>query len=212
MGSRILPRSMTVVDDPTQSAYQGAPLLGNHSVDEEGVRARAITLIDQGYLKTLLNTRDPVDSIAQSSGSFRTFGAQPSNLILNTTDGVGEPELKDQLISMIKARNRDFGIEVRKVGREIYKVTPDGHEELIRVGLFDGLDDGAFKDLAAVSREQYVFSMPFAAYGGRLYPGQAGAPLASFVAPSLLFEELSLKPPIGQLPRLPLSQHPYFEK
>jgi hypothetical protein len=212
LGSRILPRSMTVVDDPTQSAYQGAPLLGNHSVDEEGVRARAITLIDQGYLKTLLNTRDPVDSIAQSSGSFRTFGAQPSNLILNTTDGVGEPELKDQFISMIKARNGDFGIEVRKVGREIYKVTPDGHEELIRVGLFDGLDDGAFKDLAAVSREQYVFSIPFAAYGGRLYPGQAGAPLASFVAPSLLFEELSLKPPIGQLPRLPLSQHPYFEK
>jgi hypothetical protein len=212
MGSRVLPRSMTVVDDPTQSTFQGKPLLGNHAVDEEGVRARATTLINQGYLKTLLNTRDPIDSIPQSTGSFRTFGAQPSNLILNTTDGVSEPELKDQLVSMIKARGEDFGIEVRKVGREIYKVTPDGHEELVRVGQFDGLDDGAFKDLAAVSSEQYVFSIPFAAYGGRLYPGQAGAPLASFVAPSLLFEELSLKPPIGQLPRLPLSKHPYFEK
>lgn len=212
LGSRVLPKSMSIVDDPTQSAYQGAPLLGSHSVDEEGVRARAITLVDQGYLKTLLNTRDPVDSIPQSTGSFRTFGAQPSNLMLNTSEGASEQELKDELINMVKARNKEFGIEVNKVGREIYKVFPDGHQELARLGQFDGLDDGAFKDLAAVSQNQYVFSIPFAAYGGRLYPGQAGAPLASFVAPSLLFEELSLKPPIGQLPRLPLSKHPYFEK
>jgi hypothetical protein len=133
-------------------------------------------------------------------------------LILNVTDGVSEQELKDQMLSMIKIRNKDFGVVVRKVGREIYKVYPDGHEELMRLGQFDGLDDGAFKDLAAVSHDLYVFSVPFAAYGGRLYPGQAGAPLVSFIAPSLLFEELTLKPAIGQLPRLPLSKHPFFEK
>ena len=85
-------------------------------------------------------------------------------------------------------------------------------EYLARLGQFDGLDDGAFKDLAAVSRDQFVFSVPFAAYGGRLYPGQAGAPLVSFIAPSLLFEELTLKPATGELPRLPLSKHPFFEK
>jgi hypothetical protein len=74
------------------------------------------------------------------------------------------------------------------------------------------LDDTAFKDLAAVSRDLTVYSIPFAAYGGRLYPGQAGAPLVSFVAPSLLFEDLTLKPATGELPRLPLSRHPYFDK
>jgi hypothetical protein len=195
-----------------QAAYQGTPLLGAHTVDDEGVRARPMTLVDQGFLKTLLNTRDPVSSIPQSTGSFRTFGAQPSNLILNATDGVSEQELKDQMLSMIKMRNKDFGVVVRKVGREICKVYPDGHEELMRLGQFDGLDDGAFKDLAAVSRDQFVFSVPFAAYGGRLYPGQAGAPLVSFIAPSLLFEELTLKPATGELPRLPLSKHPFFEK
>jgi hypothetical protein len=212
LGSRVLPKSMSIVDDPTQAAYQGTPLLGTHTVDDEGVKARPTTIVDQGFLKTLLNTRDPVSSIPQSTGSFRVFGAQPSNLILNVTDGVSEQELKDQMLSMIKMRNKDFGVEVRKVGREIYKVYPDGHEELMRLGQFDGLDDGAFKDLAAVSKDLYVFSVPFAAYGGRLYPGQAGAPLVSFIAPSLLFEELTLKPAIGQLPRLPLSKHPFFEK
>ena len=101
---------------------------------------------------------------------------------------------------------------VRGVGREVYKVYPDGHEELMRLGQFDGLDDGAFKDLAAASRDLTVYSIPYAAYGGRLYPGQTGAPLVSFVAPSLLFEDLTLKPATGELPRLPLSKHPYFDK
>jgi hypothetical protein len=212
LGSRVLPKSMSVVDDATQASYQGTPLLGAHAVDDEGVKTRPITLVDQGYLKTLLNIRDPVSAIPQSTGSFRTFGAQPSNLFLNVTDGVSEQELKDQLLTMVKMRNKDFGIEVRQVGREAYKIYPDGHEELMRLGQFDGLDDGAFKDLAAVSTNLSVISVPFAAFGGRLYPGQAGAPLVSFIAPALLFEELTVKPPTGQLPRLPLSKHPFFDK
>jgi hypothetical protein len=212
LGSRVLPSFLSIVDDPTQSSYQGTPLVGSYSVDDEGVRGRPTTLVDHGFLKTLLNTRAPVSAIPQSTGSYRTFGAQPSNLILTVTDGASEQELKDQLLNMIKMRNKEFGVVVRKVGREIFKVYPDGHEELMRLGQFDGLDDTAFKDLAAVSRDLTVYSIPFAAYGGRLYPGQAGAPLVSFVAPSLLFEDLTLKPATGELPRLPLSRHPYFDK
>lgn len=212
IGSRVLPRFMTVVDDPTQTSYQGTPLVGGHAVDDEGVRAHATTLIDGGYLKTLLNSRDPVSGIPQSTGSFRTFGAQPSNVMVTATEGMSEDELKNMLLSMVKQRNKEFGVIVRGVGREIYKVYPDGHEELMRVGQFDGLDDAAFKDLTATSRNLAVYSLPYAAYGGRLYPGQTLAPLVSFVAPSLLFEDLAIKPLTGGLPRLPLSKHPYFDK
>ena len=168
-----------------------------------------------GSSTTLRNggsTRDPVSGIPQSTGSYRTFGAQPSNLIFTVTQGATEQELKDQLLSMVKQRNKEFGVVVRGVAREIYKVYPDGHEELMRLGQFDGLDDAAFKDLAAASLNLTVYSIPYAAYGGRLYPGQTGAPLVSFVAPSLLFEDLTLKPATGELPRLPLSKHPYFDK
>jgi hypothetical protein len=133
-------------------------------------------------------------------------------VIVTVTEGMSEQELKDLLLSMVKQRNKEFGVIVRGVGREIYKVYPDGHEELMRVGQFDGLDDAAFKDLAATSRDLTVYSLPYAAYGGRLYPGQALAPLVSFVAPSLLFEDLAIKPLTGGLPRLPLSKHPYFDK
>ncbi len=212
LGSRVLPDFMSVTDDPTQSSYQGTPLAGGHTVDEEGVRARPTTLVENGYLKTLLNARDPVSGISQSTGSYRTFGAQPSNVIINVTEGLSEAQLKDELMTMVKRRNKEFGLLVRGVGREVYRVYPDGREELIRVGQIDGLDEAAFKDLTAASRDMTVYTIPFAAYGGRLYPGQAGAPLVSFVAPSMLFEDLSLKPPTGELPRLPLSKHPFFDK
>lgn len=212
LGARVLPGFLSLVDDPTQTSYQGTPLLGSHAVDDEGVRARPTTLVDKGYLKTLLNARDPVSGIPQSTGSFRTFGPQPSNLIFTVAEGASEQELRNQLLSMVKQRDKEFGVLVRGVGREIYKVYPDGHEEAMRLGQFDGLDDGAFKDLTAASRDLTVYSVPYAAYGGRLYPGQTAAPLVSFVAPSLLFEDLSLKPATGELPRLPLSKHPFFDK
>jgi hypothetical protein len=212
LGARVLPNFLSVTDDPTQASYQGTPLAGNRAADDEGVRTHPTTLVERGYLKTLLNSRDPVSGIPQSTGSFRTFGAQPSNVIITATNGVSEQELKNQLLSMVRQENKEFGVLVRGIGREVYKVFPDGHEELMRLGMFDGLDDGAFKDLAAVSQNLTVYSVPYAAYGGRLYGGQNGAPLVSFVAPSVLFEELTLKPPAGELPRLPLSKHPYFDK
>jgi hypothetical protein len=212
LGARVLPTFLSVVDDPTQSSYQGTPLLGGHRVDDEGVGARPTTLVEKGILKTLLATRDPVSGIPQSTGSFRAFSAQPSNLIVTVENGKSEQELKDQLLSLVKQRSKDFGIEVRRVGREIYRVYLDGHEELVRQGQFDGLDEAAFKDLAAVSRNLTVHTIPFAAYSGRLYAGQPGMPLVSFVVPSLLFEDLTLKPTAGELPKLPLSKPPFFDK
>jgi hypothetical protein len=212
LGARVLPSFMSVVDDPTQTSFQGTPLVGSHAVDEEGVRARPTTLVDKGILKTLLNARDPVSGIPQSTGSFRTFGAQPSNLLVTVTEGVSRQDLKEQLLSMVKERYKEFGILMRGVGREIYKIYPDGHQELIRIGQFDGLDAGVFKNVAAASRDLTVHNTSFAAYGGRIYPGQNGAPLVSFVVPSLLFDDLTIKPTTGEQPTLPLSRHPFFDK
>src|SRR5208283_1458872 len=121
LGSRVLPRFMSIIDDPTQASYHGTTLVGSHAVDDEGVRTRPTAIVDQGYLKTLLNARDPVSGIPQSTGSFRTFGPQPSNLMIMTTEGMSEPELKDLLLNMVKQRNKDYGVIVRGVGREIYK-------------------------------------------------------------------------------------------
>jgi predicted Zn-dependent protease len=212
LGARVLPAFLTVVDDPTRSSFQGTPLLGGHRVDDEGVRTRVTTMVEKGILKTLLTTRDPVPGLLQSTGSRRGFGAEPSDIMVSVENGASEKDLKDKLIGMVKQRGLGFGIEVRSIGNEAYKVYPDGHMEPMRQGQFEGLDDTAFKDMAAASQESTVYTVPFAAYGGNMVPNQASAPVVSFVVPSMLFEDVTLKPRSAETEKLPLSKHPFFDK
>ena len=51
IGSRILPEWMDVVDDPTQTQYQGHTLLGHYLYDMEGVAPQPLTLVDKGVLE-----------------------------------------------------------------------------------------------------------------------------------------------------------------
>ncbi len=44
-GSRIMPESMTVVDDPTQTEWRGRQLFGTLEVDREGVAPKPLTLV-----------------------------------------------------------------------------------------------------------------------------------------------------------------------
>ena len=54
IGSPVLPRWMTVVDDPTLTAIDGH-IAEHYRVDDQGVTTHPTTLIDHGKLKTLLN-------------------------------------------------------------------------------------------------------------------------------------------------------------
>ncbi|HMD99601.1 MAG TPA: metallopeptidase TldD-related protein [Terriglobia bacterium] len=211
LGARVLPGFLSVVDDPTRSSFQGTPLFGGHAVDDEGVRTRVTTIVEKGILKTLLTTRDPVPGLLQSSGSRRGFGAEPSDIMVSVENGASEKEMKDKLIGMVKQRGLGFGIEVRSVGNEAYKVYPDGHTEPMRQGQFEGLDDTAFKDMAAASQESTVYTVPFGAFGGNMV-SQASAPVVGFVVPSMLFEDVTLKPRSTETEKLPLSKHPFFDK
>jgi len=212
LGARVLPGFLSVVDDPARASFQGMPLLGGHPVDDEGVRTRVTTLVDKGILKTLLTTRDPVPSLLESSGSRRGYGADPSDMVVSVENGASEKELRDKLIALAKQRGLDFGIEVRSIGDEAYKVFPDGHTEPMRQGRFEALDDTAFKDMAAASSNATVYTVPFAAFGGSMLTNQTSAPVVSFVVPAMLFEDVTLKPRSVETEKLPLSKHPFFDK
>jgi len=102
-----------------------------------------------------------------------------------------------------------------------YKVYPDGREELIRGSEIAGLSAAAFRDIVAASNTQTVYSCPFVSRALSLYSsymyfdtaeGEPGAPLVSFVVPALLFEDLTVKKPNGQIPKPPLSKPPIFDQ
>lgn len=121
VGSRVLPEFFDVVDDPSQSTYQGRALLGAYPVDFEGVTSRAVTIVEKGKLKGFLSTRQPVKNTPVSNGHARfpgSFGARNaaiSNLFVKASETASMMELKARLIQICKDREKPFGILIRKL-------------------------------------------------------------------------------------------------
>ena len=57
LGARVLPRFLSVTDDPTRAELDGTRLQATYKVDDDGVPAGTTAVIQRGYLKTLLNGR-----------------------------------------------------------------------------------------------------------------------------------------------------------
>ena len=96
---------------------------------------------------------------------------------------------------------------------EAYKVYPDGREELIRnIGLLN-FSVASFKDIVAFANDASVYSGTY--QNNRRAPIlagpiNAGTATISLVVPSMLFSELTLQKPVGEVPKLPFAPHPVF--
>jgi hypothetical protein len=191
--TRVLPDFMSVVSDPTMADYNGTPLLGHYDIDDEGVRAQRISVIEKGTLVNYLLTREPIRDFPASNGHGRaqipTGKPEPhnSNLILTSSQPVSKDELKKKLIEQCQQRDLAFCYRVETLGpqhspRLLYKVfTKDGHEELVRGAAFGDLDIRSLRsDLIAAGDdpqvENHLMNIPH-----------------SIVAPSILFDELEVK-------------------
>ena len=238
VGGRVLPEFLGVVDDPPRREVQGTPLLGGQRVDDDGVVPRQVALVERGVLKTLLASRVPVRAAPHSTGSRRGPGPAPSNLVVTSGRSVSDAELRRELLRRAKARGLDHGIVVRRVGggdaaaslvrlavrmgaaadggssamAEVYRVHADGREELLRGVELSEMTPAAFKEIAAVGEAPAVFTGEMVPRLGRLLalglPSGAGAPVVSCVAPSILFEEVSLVRSQGPFPAPPVSASP----
>jgi PmbA/TldA metallopeptidase C-terminal domain len=115
VGARVLPDWVSITDDPTQKEEKQVPLLGGYSVDKDGVRARKTVVVENGVLKTLLLSRDPVRGMLHSTGNDRGFGVAPSNLFFTVRSGLSDAATKDKLLSLARQRGKPYGIVVRRV-------------------------------------------------------------------------------------------------
>ncbi len=138
--------------------------------------------------------------------------------------------MKKKLIELCQARGKPYGIIVRKMdfpssasvdevrrlmsGAEggapgqhavlVYKVYPDGREELVRGLRFRGLNARSLKDILAAGDDSMMFEFmdnpaPFALIGGYGFTAEA-----CVVAPSILIDDLELHPVEDEQPKLPL--------
>jgi TldD protein len=244
IGARVLPDFISVRDDPAQTAFGGVALMGTSTVDDDGVGSRQTTLVERGVLKNLVASRAPVRGALQSTGSRRSWGAVPGNLFVTSDKTLSADDLKKELLRRAKDRGLDYALVVRRVGAgsgaslldlaqamassqtptqsvaEIYKLYPDGHEELIRGVHMSDFSTDAFKDIAATGDAPSVYTaelMPplssLISVGlSMAFSSDSDLPIVSCVCPSLLFDDVSLIKNEGPYPKGPVSPSPLAEK
>ena len=195
IGARVLPEFLSVTDNATLAEYKKVALAGYCKVDEDGIPTREVRLVDKGILKTLLTTRDPVRGIEHSSGSRHAGQAAPSNVFVTADNGVSEAELRAKFLDLVKQRNKEFGMVVRRMRSSghplmVWKVFPDGREELVHGMQFSGLNTTAFKGIMAASKDQNIFTLEYRSQRamGMFASGDEGYAPVTLAVPSLLFD------------------------
>jgi predicted Zn-dependent protease len=118
LNRKILPREISITADPTRGEFNKVPLLGSYVIDDEGVPARPVNLVERGVLKTLLMSRRPRKEIQQSNGHARAGvmggpGVQPGNILVTTDNGKPYPQLKKDLVQMCKDQGLEFGLIIK---------------------------------------------------------------------------------------------------
>lgn len=188
--SPVLPTFMTVVDDPTLKTFGGKTLTGSYDYDDEGVRAVKVPVIQDGVLVNYLTSREPIRDFPDSNGHGRAVGglapsASIGNLIVEVKNPLSPEELKKKLIEICRNEGKPFGYYVETLAGEnprlLYRVYPDGHEELVRGAVFDELDTRTLRhDLVAAGNDPLVSNR------------ETGVP-STIIAPSFLIDELEVK-------------------
>jgi len=220
LGKRILPRGFSVIDDPTLTAYEGVPLLGHYAVDDEGIAAERAVLVDDGHLKSFLMSRAPREGVEESNGHGRSglvgwARGHVGNLVVSAKGGLTKRELHARLGAEMEDEGLDFGIVVTELqtrtsatsgdampGAQVaYRMTPDGHETLIRGATLATMSVRDLRDVLAAGQGGAVYSFVMENDAGTDVP-------ASIVAPALLFEDVEIRGPSTPNKRPPVVPRP----
>jgi microcin-processing metallopeptidase PmbA/TldD-like protein len=191
--SRVLPDFLSVVDDPTLASMDGRSLMGKYDVDDEGVKAMPVSVIENGKLVNYLIGRAPIRDFPASNGHGRARvpqnypGPSLGNMIVRASESSTPGQLKKNLIEICQQRELPYGYYVETLGpqrtpRLLYKVwVKDGHEELVRGAVFGDLDTRTLRnDLIAAGNDVNIENQPL------------NIP-HSIVNPSILFDELEVR-------------------
>jgi TldD protein len=224
VGTPVLPSFLSVLFDPTRKTLGGVELNGYYSYDDEGVKARPVTVVENGVLKTFLMSRSPVQGVDHSNGHGRRQPglealSRQSNLIVESTKQVSEQALRQMLVAEIKRQNKPYGLLFDEVtggytttqrrGLQaftviplmVYRVYPDGRpDELVRGVDIVGTPLASFSKILATSDTLEVFN----GYCG----AESGQVPVSASSPSLLVSEIEIQKKQHSQDRLPFLGRP----
>ena len=224
IGEQILPSAISVFSDPTLRDLGGTDLAGYYLYDDQGVKARRVDLVANGQFKNFLMSRSPIAGFSSSNGHGRAqpgFAAvaRQSNLVVSGSAPVSHAELKRRLLAQVKAQGKPFGLLFDDIEGGftitqrflpntfdvipvmVYRVFPDGREELVRGIDLIGTPLTVFSKIIATDGEQKVFNGVCGAESG-------GVPVSA-TSPAILISQIEVQkkekdqdmPPILPAPR-----------
>jgi len=180
LGQAVLPKYLSVISDPTMEKFGDIRLTGFYKYDDEGVKARKVSLVEDGKLENFLMSRTPMEHLSISNGHGRSqSGMTPvsrqSNLIIKSTQKNSDENLKKMLIKLCKKQKKPYGYFFKEVTggftntdrystnsfnitpTEVYRIYLDGREELIRGVDVIGTPLAMFSEISATGSEYRTF-------------------------------------------------------
>jgi predicted Zn-dependent protease len=227
IGQEVLPKDFSVYFDPTVDRMAGTALAGYYLYDNQGVKARRVNVVEDGVLKTFLMSRTPIQGIPQSNGHGRAQAgfspvARQSNLIVEVAQSSVKPDLKKLLIKEVKKQGLPYGLYFADIsggftftGRTtpnafnvmplvVYRIYPDGREELVRGVDLIGTPLTTFSKIEAADNHVEVFNGICGAESG-------GVPVSA-VSPGILISQIEVQKKQKSQERAPALPAPFEEK
>ena len=221
---QILPAGFTVSFDPTRRAIVDTDLVGAYEYDNQGVRAQRVDVVQDGVFKRFLMSRTPIEGFSNSNGHGRKqTGYQPvsrqSNLIVEVAEPLTREALKERLMAMLKEQDKPFGLlfddiqgGVTTTGRFmpnafnvrpilVYRIYPDGREELVRGVDLIGTPLTTLSRVTAADDQLAVFNGICGAESG-------GVPVSA-VSPAILVSQIEVQKKSKSQERTPILPPPF---
>lgn len=227
VGQEVLPKFLSVIDDPMTHEIAGVKLAGAYDFDNEGSPAQRVEVIKDGVLKNFLMSRMPINNFSHSNGHGRNQpGLMPTgrqgNLIVTSTQTVPDAEMRQKLIDEVRKQDKPYGLyfddiqggftlTTRALPQAfqvlpviVYKVYADGRpDELVRGVDIVGTPLAALTRILTTGDQPHVFNGVCGAESGQV-------PVAA-VAPLTLFSEMEVQKRAHEHERPPLLPPPGFE-
>lgn len=208
IGTQILSEKINIYDRPKLGSFDHFITGGFSPIDDEGVEAKDLMLVQKGVLMALPQSTRPFATGIKSNGhargnSYHEPRESLTNVVVEVEDPLSEEDLENALLQRCRERGLDFCYIVPNIPKgepedtaliRIY--TSDGHKEYVS-GLVAGKFDlrSLRRDIVAggEEREMYHFPLPVT---------------TSFIAPSILLDDMSLQVSKKEPDRKPFIKKP----
>ncbi len=219
VGQQIMAPFLDIYDDPTLFELNDVELNGHYFFDDEGVSAQRAQLVHGGVLRGFLQSRAPTRLFPESNGHGRReagYGvvARQANLVVEPQRVVSPETLEQALLAEVERQGLPYGLRFSEITGGytqtqryetqafkvmpvmVYRVHPDGREELVRGVDIEGTPLTALSKIVLAGNDFQTFNGVCGA--------ESGWVPVSATSPSILVsqievarqEQTKLRPPL----------------